>query len=395
MRKRLIPGALFVLFSTLLNSQAVVDRPIVWQVPTMASITKQDYSVNYQGDTLEFICYQPLGFEPGQSYPTIVFANGGIEKLPHWRVYQDWAKLMASQGFVAILHFSTWQNRFQRLGQMLDYCHEEGASIGVDGQKIGVWACSGNVTAAFPRLMDKRRSYLKAASLYYGMPSQIERIRQDLPLQIVRAGLDMYSLNHKIDQFIQQALKVDIPLDFINYLEGYHAFDVLNDTPRSRQIIQQTVQFFQHHLSTKERHPDQLLTATNFYEMIIRGEWNAAANMMKAALAADQAEGRPYRGYYRVADENNINWTGYQLIREGRTREAVFVMQLNKSLFPASVNTYDSLADAYEANKEPAKALQWARKTLQLVEENQDLPAQQRKLLKESAEDKIKRLLRR
>ena len=392
MQKKFIPGLLIFFFFISLKGQSVVDRPIVWQIPAMSSINTQNYSIQHHNDTLQFTVYQALNYQTGQQLPTIVFANGGIENLPNWRVYQDWARLMAAQGFMAILHHSNSENRFERLGQILDYCHSKGANLGVDGQKIGVWACSGNVTAAFPQLMDEKRKYLKAASLYYGMPNNIGKIRQSLPIQIVRAGFDTYSLNRKIDQFLSKALKEDISLDFINYLEGYHGFDILNDTPRSRQIIQQTIQFFKHHFSSETNHSGKVLTATNFYEMVIQGQWDEAALLMRQMLDADRANNRPFRGYYRVADESNLNWTGYQLIREGRSKEAVFVMQLNHSLFPESANAYDSLADAYEANNEPQKALEWATKTLEFIEKNINVSERQRELLKESAEEKIKRL---
>ncbi|MBX2871470.1 MAG: hypothetical protein KTR30_05205 [Saprospiraceae bacterium] len=393
MQKRLITALLFTLFFTVAAiSQSVVERPIVWQVPEMPSIKQQDHSVNLPGDTLNFTCFHPIGYQVGQQWPTVVFANGGIENLPQWRVYQDWAKLMAAHGFIAILHHSKPSNRDKRLGQILDYCHENGAKIGVDGQRLGVWACSGNVTAAYPQIMDEQHSYLRAAALYYGMPNSIQNIRQDLPLQIVRAGLDSYSLNRKIDEFLQRALKVDLPLDFVNYLEGYHAFDILNDTPRSRQIMQHTVDFFKLHLSSATESSGEVLTGTTFYEMVIRGEWERAEAQMKSTLAADEAAGRPFRGYFRVADENNLNWIGYHLMREGLNKEAVFVMQLNQSLFPDSPNTYDSLADAYEANKQPQKALAWAKKTIEFMKGNKEVSERQRTLLLESANDKIKRL---
>lgn len=393
MQKKVITTLLFIcLLIVAAIGQSVVERPIVWQVPEMNLIQHKDYAIEQQQDTLAFTCYYPINYQQSKYWPTVVFANGGIEDLPQWRVYQDWAKLMASQGFIAILHQSTRENRFERLGQLLDYCHKNGVKIGVDGQKIGIWACSGNVTAAFPQIMDEQRSYLKAAALYYGMPNSIQHIRQNLPLQIVRAGLDSYSLNRKIDEFLQRALKVDLPLDFINYLEGYHGFDILNDTPRSRQIMQQTVAFFQLHLSEEPKLREEILTGTNFYEMVLHRDWDRAAERMKAILAEDRAAGRPFQGYYRVADENNLNWIGYHLMREGLSKEAVFVMQLNQTLFPESPNTYDSLADAYEANEQPEKAIEWAKKTLQFIHEKKDISERRRSLLQESANDKIKRL---
>jgi hypothetical protein len=39
-----------------------------------------------------------------------------------------------------------------------------------------------------------------------------------------------------------------MPLTFINYAGGEHGFDVRNDSPTSRTIIQQTLAFLVEHL---------------------------------------------------------------------------------------------------------------------------------------------------
>jgi CubicO group peptidase (beta-lactamase class C family) len=46
-------------------------------------------------------------------------------------------------------------------------------------------------------------------------------------------------------------------------------------------------------------------------------------------------------------EENEMNGLGYQLLLEGKTKEAVEVFKLNVAAFPGSWNVYDSLGEAY------------------------------------------------
>jgi len=69
-------------------------------------------------------------------------------------------------------------------------------------------------------------------------------LEQDIfPILIARAGLDRAALNTSIDHFVVEALSKNIPLDLKNHPEGRHGFDLLDNVDRSRQIIQQTIEF--------------------------------------------------------------------------------------------------------------------------------------------------------
>jgi hypothetical protein len=63
------------------------------------------------------------------------------------------------------------------------------------------------------------------------------------PLLVARAGLDHPWLNGGIDHFLQQALAKGAALDLLNHPEGRHGFDILDDDPRTRQIIGRTLGF--------------------------------------------------------------------------------------------------------------------------------------------------------
>jgi hypothetical protein len=59
----------------------------------------------------------------------------------------------------------------------------------------------------------------------------------------MRAGLDHPFLNAGIDRFIQQALATNACIDVLTHPTGRHGFDILDDNPRSREIIARTLEF--------------------------------------------------------------------------------------------------------------------------------------------------------
>jgi CubicO group peptidase (beta-lactamase class C family) len=79
---------------------------------------------------------------------------------------------------------------------------------------------------------------------------------------------------------------------------------------------------------------------------------------------------RAYQRLYQSGDpdyefsEGALNSYAYILLRAGRVQEAIKVFQLNASLYPNSVNVYDSLADGYEKAGDKAAALATCKKAL-------------------------------
>jgi hypothetical protein len=75
------------------------------------------------------------------------------------------------------------------------------------------------------------------------------KLRDDLPLLIVRAGLEnVPHLNNTIDHFISKAINQNLQIEFINYREGQHGFDAYDDNDQSREIIKKTIDFWKFHL---------------------------------------------------------------------------------------------------------------------------------------------------
>ena len=67
------------------------------------------------------------------------------------------------------------------------------------------------------------------------------------PMLMSRAGLDRPELNTSIDAFVTQGVASGVMLDFLNHPTGHHAFDVLDNVPRSQAIVRRTLAFMQEH----------------------------------------------------------------------------------------------------------------------------------------------------
>ena len=183
----------------------------------------------------------------------------------------SWAQLMAAAGLAAI----TYTNREPAadLRALLHHVRQNAAPLGLDPDRIGVWASSGNVPLALSELMQDDRDFLKCAVLCYGFTLDLEGstavaeaaatwkfvnpnagksvadLPQNLPLFVARAGRDEFPhLNETLDRFVAGALACNLPVTIVNHPTGPHAFDLVDDSEASREIIRQILSFMRFHL---------------------------------------------------------------------------------------------------------------------------------------------------
>ena len=90
--------------------------------------------------------------------------------------------------------------------------------------------------------------------------------------------------------------------------------------------------------------------------------------------------------------EAELNQFGYQVLQEGRAKDAIVIFQMNVDEYPASANTYDSLSDAYLADGNTAEALRFAEKVLEKLAGDTQAPEEFKEQVRASAEAKIKQL---
>lgn len=67
-----------------------------------------------------------------------------------------------------------------------------------------------------------------------------------------------------------------------------------------------------------------------------------------------------------IVAERTINTLGYSLLRSGHRAAAISVLALNAETYPKSANTWDSLAEAYDADGQHARAADNYRKALEV-----------------------------
>jgi hypothetical protein len=260
----------------------ITKKRVVYQIPGMDAVTIRrdvEYRATDAGGLTMDVYYAP-DWKKGARIPAVVFVSGysdlGFQrivgcKLKEMESYISWGQLTAASGLVAITYTNI--EPAVDIYSLLQYLRHNAESLGIDENRIGVWACSGNVPNALAVLMHDARDYLKCAVLCYGIMmdldgstivadlakmfgfvnpcvgKSVEDLPQDVPLFIVRAGQDeMPHLNETIDSFLVKALSCNLPVTFANHPAAPHAFDLMHDSDTSRQIIRQILAFMQFHL---------------------------------------------------------------------------------------------------------------------------------------------------
>jgi dienelactone hydrolase len=108
-------------------------------------------------------------------------------------------------------------------------------AFGIDRDRLAVYAGSANVSSALPLVQNPRRTSVKAAIMYYG-PASVAQFRRDLPLLIVRAGLDRPAVNREMTEMVSLAMSQNAPVTLVNYPGGHHAFEIFDDTDATRAV---------------------------------------------------------------------------------------------------------------------------------------------------------------
>lgn len=181
------------------------SKRVVYAVPDMdrAVINRDVLYKRVNRTLLHADIYHPA--EPGL-FPTVVLVAGSgpweiLQDIKDWGVYRSYGELLAASGLGAVT-----------------FNHRSPSDSGLP--------------------------------IEFSPAATIET-RQDLPpILVAKAGLDQSWLNQSIDRFVAAALRQNLTLDLMTHPSRHHSFDILDNDPRSREIIRHTIAFLTEHLRT-------------------------------------------------------------------------------------------------------------------------------------------------
>ena len=211
-------------------------QPLLYPKNSGASSVRENVPI---GDVLADV-YLPAAMPA----PIVFLIHGGPipegAQMKNIALFRDYGHLLAGEGFVAV----TFNHRYHVTNDFAKSLAEVGAVVDLrgDSNDVALWAFSGGgPLLAFG--FDK--PYVRALVSYYAVlgGAPIERAAEiRVPMLIARAGRDLPLVNEPLRRFLDVALdRVD--LELLNHPHGEHAFDILDDDDRTRQIIARTLAF--------------------------------------------------------------------------------------------------------------------------------------------------------
>jgi dienelactone hydrolase len=175
---------------------------------------------------------------------------------------------------------------------------------------------------------------------------------------------------------------------FVEYQAAGHGADMF---AVEKGLQPQVLEWFETNLRDAPATRPTVTTAAG--PTIVEQFWaalNQPGGVARARQMYDEAKGRDKR--IVLFPEAETNLLGYQLLRDGRLKDALGVFQLNVEGYPQSANAYDSLSDCYLAMGDKGEALKYAEKALAMLATDTNATAEFKQLVRQSAEGKIKEL---
>ena len=259
---------------------------------------------------------------------------------------------------------------------------------GVDKTRVGAAGGSCGVTQAVR--LARRHPEVRSLALLAGA-LDLEGIAfvtgtPWLPMFAAAAADDQYDVNAPDTMRWILALSGNPRNKFSGFKDGRHGTEIFGPHP---ELPKQIVAWYTDTLIARPADPK---APANVKQSPVREFWRKAVDPAGVGDAVQLFYDLAQRGD-RVAlfGEGQLNQVGYFHLQAGRAGEAVRLFRLNTIAYPASANTYDSLADAYLANGQNELALRMSEKALELLPKDGSSEAR-KKAIRESAEQKIAKL---
>jgi dienelactone hydrolase len=247
--------------------------PLVHTIAGAADVAvERDHVYPTEQGPLGFNLYRPQGAGP---CPAVVLVAGmpdpGLaamlgKPLQDWASYVGWGRMIAASGIAAI----TYRNRTPAdVTALIRHLRAEAGALGIDPDRIGVWACSGHVPNALGVIAHE---HIACAALLYGYtldldgativaeaaarftfarpPVSIDELPRAVPLLVVRAGKDTTpGLDDNLVAFVAAARARALAITLIDHAEAPHAFDLVDDSPATHAVIDDVLAFLRRALA--------------------------------------------------------------------------------------------------------------------------------------------------
>ena len=261
-----------------------LQMPVVYRVSGMQDVTIHRDLVYKHVDDGDLLLDVYLPSErPGDApIPLVLFVHGGPINFDaplepkDWGQYQSYGRLMAASGLACVTFNHRLRSRTDLdtpasdVADAISYSRKNAGQFGIDPERLCIWGLSGGGPLLSFVLSD-RPSFVRCLVAYYarldlrqlsdelGYDEQTTEAYSaaahlgadrptDLPIFVARGGLDNVSINGPIDRFVQRAIEANACLDFANHPQGHHAFDMVDDDARTREIIARTIAFVAQHI---------------------------------------------------------------------------------------------------------------------------------------------------
>lgn len=222
------------------------------------------------GTDLKADIYMP---EQRGRYPVVfLVSGGGVNDWRQAQFYVDMGRMLAAQGFVAVSYdkrFSRELDSVMRASEdtmaVLDFTRKQADKYDADASRFCTWHFSGGGRMAGRVLQEDSPVHCVALTYsilsfgdgdadpkiapYSAVVQAKQRADKFPPVLVVRAGSDSQVLNDSIAAFMRESLSRNAPVTLINYPQGDHGFEVLNDTEETRSVLRQSFAWLREHTS--------------------------------------------------------------------------------------------------------------------------------------------------
>jgi acetyl esterase/lipase len=231
---------------------------------------------------LELDVYRPAGLPADRRIPAVILVPGEappemMKEGKDWGICRSYGELLAASGLAAVpINHRSWMRNALAGEAMSDvddavrWVREKADELGIDRDRIAVWAFSGATNYSFGPGLRNHPSWLRALVASYGplrvaTPSEVTASRppgelddalvelspatwlrndpRGFPAMLVVRGAKDQVVNPLIDEFLEEARRNHVPIQLLEHPTGGHAFDVLVPDSATEEIVRKTLEF--------------------------------------------------------------------------------------------------------------------------------------------------------